>query len=255
MTAPRRAVIVDDERLARKRLRDLLKAHPGVIVVGEADCVEAAVPVIAEHRPHVVFLDVEMPPHSGFDLLPLLPEAPHTPEVVFVTAYENFALRAFEVSALDYLLKPIHTERLAMTVQRLLTFARPDETEGQVSDEVSGETWTMDSRVTLSDRRIKSMVEISGIVAVQALGAYSRVSVAGQSQMIILRSISEWERRLPPAGFLRVDRSLIIQTGLLRKMKLVSRDETEISLDGMQGILSIGRVATARLKKHIRDMD
>lgn len=250
MTAPRRAVIVDDERLARKRLRDLLKAHPGVTVVGEADSVEAAVPLIAEHRPDVVFLDVEMPPRNGFDLLPLLPEAPHTPDVVFVTAYENFALRAFEVSALDYLLKPIHTERLAMSVQRLLSSTRQDES----AEDAAEETWTMESRVTLSDRRIKSMVEISGIVAIQALGAYSRVSVAGQPPMIILRSISEWERRLPSSGFLRADRSLIIQPRLLRKMKLVSRDETEISLEGMQGILVIGRVATARLKKHVRDM-
>ncbi|WAC19121.1 response regulator [Luteolibacter sp. SL250] len=250
MTPPRRAVIVDDERLARKRLRDLLKVHPGITVVGEADSVETAVPVIAEHRPDVVFLDVEMPPGNGFDLLPLLPDPPHTPEVVFVTAYENFALRAFEVSAIDYLLKPIHTERLALTVQRLLSSPRREDT----GDDPGEEAWTMESRVTLSDRRIKSMVEISGIVAIQALGAYSRVSVAGQPPMIILRSISEWERRLPSAEFLRVDRSLIIQTGLLRKMKMVSRDETEISLEGMQGILAIGRVATLRLKKHVRDM-
>ncbi|RYD38424.1 MAG: response regulator [Verrucomicrobiaceae bacterium] len=250
MTPPRRAVIVDDERLARKRLRDLLKAHPGITVVGEADSVETAVPVIAEHRPDVVFLDVEMPPRSGFDLLPLLPESPHTPDVVFVTAYENFALRAFEVSAIDYLLKPIHTERLALTVQRLLSAPRRDD----AADDPAEESWAMDSRVTLSDRRIKSLVEVSGIVAIQALGAYSRVSVAGQPQMIILRSISEWERRLPSAEFLRVDRSLIIQTRLLRKMMLKSRDETEISLEGLPGVLSVGRVATARLKKQVKDM-
>lgn len=246
MMPVRRAVIVDDERLARKRLRDLLKVHPSISVVGEADGVEAAAGVVAEQRPDIVFLDVEMPPGNGFDLLPLLPEGPDTPDVVFVTAYENFALRAFEVSALDYLLKPIHPDRLAVTVQRLMSAPK--------RDEAAEEAWTMESRVTLNDRRIRSMVEVADIVAIQALGAYSRVSVSGGQPMVILRSISDWEKRLPASAFLRVDRSLIIQTRLLRKMKLKSRDETEISLEGMRETLTVGRVATVRLKKHVRDV-
>jgi two-component system LytT family response regulator len=248
MNSTRRAVIVDDERLARKRLRDLLKAHPEINVVGEADSVETAVSMIGKECPDVVFLDVEMPPQTGFDLLPFLQKLPREPSVVFITAYENFAIRAFEVSALDYLLKPIHTERLAITVQRLLSTTKPEALEA------TEETWTMDSRVTLSDRRIKAMVEVSSIAAIRALGAYSRVSLVGQPQMLILRSISEWEARLPAAEFLRMDRSLIIQTRLLRKMKMVSRDKTELLLEGMPDPLDIGRVATARLKKHIRDI-
>jgi len=250
MTNQRRALIVDDERLARKRLRDLLAPHPEVEVVGEADSVESAARLAAELQPDLLFLDVEMPPNNGFDLLPMLPEDASAPDVVFVTAYENFALRAFEVSAVDYLLKPIHPERLAITIRRLSAGPRRD---GEA--EVPGEEqqWGMTSKITLSDRRLKQVVEVAVIVSIQALGAYSRVSLLGLPPIIVLRSISEWERRLPPGEFCRVDRSLIIQHPLLRKMEMKSRDETEIFLKGVDAPLTVGRAATARLKKQLRE--
>src|SRR5262245_35484694 len=110
------AVIVDDERLARNKLRSLLAQHPHIRLVGEADSVDAAIETIERTRPDVVFLDIQMPGKSGFELvnhvnLPL--------KIIFVTAFDEYAIRAFEVNALDYLLKPVSPERLEKAIERL----------------------------------------------------------------------------------------------------------------------------------------
>jgi len=249
MITPLKAVLVDDERLARKRLRELIAPHPGILVIGEADSVETAAALVEELKPDVIFLDVEMPPSNGFDLLPLLPASPRMPEIVFVTAYEAFAVSAFAVSALDYLLKPIHPERLALTVQKLQT-AR----EARRAPEGGGaEPWTLETRVSLSDGKRQSMVEVREIAAIQALGAYSRVNLCSQPSVLVLRSISEWERRLPTDSFVRIDRSLIMQPRLLRTTEKISRDETLVTLEGIPASFSIGRAATVRLRRHLQE--
>jgi len=247
MITPLKAVLVDDERLARKRLRELLAVHPEVLVVGEADSVETAASVVNELRPDIVFLDVEMPPGNGFDLLPLLPAAPRRPQIVFVTAYEAFAVSAFAVSACDYLLKPIHPGRLALTIQK---FEAPRE-ERQPLKSGGTEPWTLQTRVSLGDSKKRSVVEVKEIAAIQALGAYSRVSLHSQPPVVVLRSISEWERRLPPESFSRIDRSLILQPRLLRSSEKISRNETVVTLDGVPATFSIGRVAASRLRRHL----
>lgn len=248
MNGPLKALLVDDERLGRKRLRELLAAHPGIHVTGEADGVEAAAALVEELRPDVVFLDVEMPPANGFDLLPLLPTPPRMPEIVFVTAYEAFAVEAFSVSALDYLLKPIHPERLAMTVERL---GRSKKLQHKQENGPDG-PWSLQTRISLSDGRKQSLVEVREISAIQALGAYSRVSLGPQPPVMVLRSISEWERKLPRDTFVRIDRSWIMQPGLVRTTEKVSRDETLVTLEGVPTKFSLGRAATARLKRHLQ---
>jgi Response regulator of the LytR/AlgR family len=244
-----KAVIVDDERLARKRLRELLAAHPDVLVVGEADSVDTAERLIKECQPDVIFLDVEMPPQTGFDLLPLIADVPSAPEIVFVTAYENFALKAFDVSARDYLLKPIYPDRLAQALQKL----KQGPTRNGNTEAASEETWAMDSKVLLNDRKMKSIVTVRDIIVIEALGAYSRVILRDQPAMMVLRSISEWEKRLPSTDFCRVDRSQIIQSRRVTQMKRLSRDETEITLQGLQDTITIGRTAAVRLRKQLNE--
>jgi len=115
MNKPIRALVVDDERLARKDLIALLGAHDQVTVIGEADDVPSAVEAIRALNPDLIFLDIQMPGDSGFDLLEKMDvEA----QVIFVTAYDEFAIRAFEVNALDYLLKPVNPERLAKALEK-----------------------------------------------------------------------------------------------------------------------------------------
>ena len=114
-----RAVLVDDEKGARMHLTERLAVHPGIMIIGEADRAQAAIDLIHRAKPDVIFLDVQMPGGTGFSLLPLLSDMCPPPEVVFVTAYDKYALKAFEANALDYLTKPVSPPRLAVTVARL----------------------------------------------------------------------------------------------------------------------------------------
>ena len=242
-----RALLVDDERLARKRLAGLLAAHPQIQVIGEADGLEAAATMVANLRPDVVFLDIELPPDNGLELLARLPESFAPPAVVFVTAHETFAVEAFAVSAFDYLLKPVHPDRLALTLRRL-TAVRKSISPIACSGE---EDWTLESRIPLTDRQTLRVVEVREIVAIGALGTYAQVMLADQPAMTVLRSISEWERRLPESEFLRLDRSLIVQPRRLLSVNRRSRDEALVTLHGLDEPLRIGRIAAQRLRRHL----
>src|SRR5437764_354045 len=163
MTGPLQAVIVDDEERARTELQRLLSRHPRLEVAGEAGCVEHAVEVIRELEPDVVFLDTEMPGRSGFDLLDQL-EA--TFKVVFVTTSGEHAVRAFEANALDYLLKPVHPERLRITIRRLIE----DEARKR---QAAARKLDYDGRlfVTMEDRSV--FLRVSRIKCIQSAGDYS----------------------------------------------------------------------------------
>lgn len=233
-----RALLVDDERLARKRLRELLAKHPEIGVVGEADDLDSAQTAAESLRPDVLFLDVDLSPGDGFELLPRLSFHPTT---VFVTAYDKFAVQAFDVPAFDYLLKPVKPERLARTVERLLAerAAKPADTDKLAPDD----------QIILKDANTVRIVDPSQIIAIKAEGAYSRVMLRDAGSMTVLRGISEWERTLPEPAFARIDRSLIVQLKLLREIRTVSRDEAWVTLDGLPSPLSIGRAASLRLRR------
>jgi two-component system LytT family response regulator len=234
-----RTLIVDDERLARKHLRSLVAAHPEIVVIGEAATVKEAAALAALERPDLVLLDVQMPPGLGFDLLPLLP--PPAPAIVFITAHDAFAVRAFEVSAVDYLLKPISPERLALALGRIR--------EGpHVAHPFPGPPLASDETLILqSDDRIRR-VALAEIAAVAAEGHYTRVYLVDNAPMFILRGITSWAAQLPPPGFLRVDRSLIVNIARVRALDLPSRDVTYLTLDAVGGPLELGRAATTRLR-------
>lgn len=237
MTAVLRALLVDDERLARKRLRDLLARHPEIEIVGEEDCLETAETAAEALKPDVLFLDVELSPGNGFDLLPKLSFQPAT---VFVTAYEAFAVQAFEVLAFDYLLKPVKPERLARTVERLLASRVSNGEPASVA---------LTDQIVLKDARVMRIVEAGQIIAITAEGAYSRVMLRGMSSMMVLRGISEWERLLPETHFAKLDRSLIVQLPLVRAIEAVSRNEAWVTIDGLSARLGVGRSASLRLRR------
>lgn len=253
MSARLRALVVDDERLARKRLRDLLARHPEIEVVGEADGLESAREAAEALRPDLLFLDVELSPGNGFDLLPLLG---HRPTTIFVTAYEAFAVRAFDVTAFDYLLKPVQPERLARAVERLLAEppaggpAEPEakESPATAASAAEGRIGPGES-VALKDAGTVRIVEASSISAIKAEGAYSRVLLSDSTAMMVLRGISEWARLLSEAHFLRIDRSLIVRLASVRAVETVSRDEALVSFDGLPTPLAVGRAASLRLRR------
>lgn len=236
MIVPLRTLIVDDERLARKRLHSLLAAHPEVSVVGEAGSVPEAATLAAREQPALIFLDVQMPPASGFDLLPLLQPAP---AIVFVTAHDEFAVRAFEVSAVDYLLKPVSPERLAAAVGRVVA--------GRSPAPAAPKPLQTDDALILRDGDRVRRVTLAEIAAIEADGHYTRVHLAAEPPMFILRGINAWAEQLS-AGFLRVDRSLIVNLARVRGFDIRSRDLAHLTLAGVSPPLALGRAASARLK-------
>jgi len=236
MKRPLSALVVDDERPARQLLCELLARHPEVKVRGEADGVAEAARLAAELRPDVIFLDVQMPPGTAFDLLPRLPVGP---AIVFVTAHDDFAVRAFEVNALDYLLKPVHPRRLARTIERL------------AGAETAGPAGPLrpDDLVMLKDGGRMKMVPISSLAAIWAEGAYTRVFPGGEEPMLILRSIGEWESLLPSPPFLRADRSVILNKDLVRDAQVTGRNEMRVQFAGVERPILLGRSAAVRLRR------
>lgn len=234
----RRAVLVDDERLARQRLKTLLESHPSVSVVGEAADLAAARLVIQAQPPEVVFLDIHLSPGDGFDLLPALPAET---AVVFVTAHAPYAVRAFETHALDYLLKPVHPDRLATTLQRLGSPVRKPAAQDQrlAPDEAiilkSGLGW----------RRFFPR----DITTISAAGSYSRIGLCSGEPVLLLRSLEEWDRLLPTTGFVRVGRSLIVNLGAVQHFDIKNRDEALLHLQGTKTPVTLGRVAIRELRR------
>ncbi len=233
-----RVVLVDDERLARQGMRQLLAAHPEVEVVGEASRVAAAAEVIREAKPDAVFLDIQMPGATGFDLLNDLDDAP---KIVFVTAHFEHAVRAFEVQAVDYLLKPVRPDRLAEAVKRLAAVceARDESVRYQRSD-----------RICLRTPQRTVITAMDEIIALEADGDFTRFHLADQSTLLICRTLSSCEEMLPSPPFLRISRSLMLNFERLAGVEQVSRDEARLTLRGIPRTFVVGRRALTRLKKH-----
>lgn len=194
-----RALIVDDERLARTELRRLLAAHPAVEIVGEAANAAEAHTAIVALAPDLVFLDVQMPGGSGFDLLAALDVAP---AVIFTTAFDQYALRAFDVSALDYLLKPIEPARLAHALRKL---GLDLPTTAPVPDKPA----VADGRVFIKDGERCWFVALEQIMLFESEGNYTRVYF-DHHRPLLLRSLNQLEARLDPVRFVRVSRRQIV---------------------------------------------
>ena len=223
-----RAILVDDERLARKRLATMLAQHPEVRIVGEANSVAAAQDLIAKVRPNILFLDIQMPHADGFELVPSLPiEA----AVVFVTAYDQHALRAFESAALDYLLKPVSADRLAETVRRLRLRLKTDAREVLVGD---SRNWTR--------------IPIREISVIQAEGAYTRVLRGATDSHLVRRSMAEWLDVLPPEDFVRASRSLLVNRAHIAGLRSRNRDAGELLIRNRAAPILLGRKALRTLR-------
>lgn len=246
MTGGLKILLVDDERPARKWLRQLLSAHADVQLVGEADGVKAAAELAHLQKPDVIFLDIQMPPDNGFDLLPLLCPTPH---IVFVTAHDSFAIRAFEANALDYLLKPVHPERLAESLRRIRTSSHPippPQDPGQ-------SPLRSNDLLPLQDRGTLRMVTVNEIAAIQAEAAFSRVWLYEQNPLLIWRRIREWDELLPKPPFARIHRSLLLNLDRVRSVDVKSRDEAHILVEGISPPLVVGRAASIRLRKLLQE--
>jgi two-component system LytT family response regulator len=231
-----RVIVIDDEPLARLRLRQLLAAHPAVDLVGEASSAAEGRALVERTRPDAIFLDVELTDASGFDLIAALDPPPR---VVFVTAHATYATEAFAVDAVDYLVKPVRPERLAVALQRV----ERAEPRGLASPKASDGSLL---RLRTPGRLVS--VQVDSIAAVEAERDYARVHTADAPSIFTNHPLAFYDAQLPRPPFLRVGRSLLIHGGRLRDVRRVSRDETRISLDGLAAPLTLGRAAAVALR-------
>lgn len=229
---PLRAVIVDDEPPARALLARMLAVHPEVAVVAECGDGALAVRAIEEHAPDVVFLDVQMPELDGFAVLRALPPA-RVPAVVFVTAYDEFALRAFEVHAVDYLLKPFDEERLARAVERVRGRRESRGTETAAADlgalAALAARRPHRERLAIRDRDRTFLLPVGEIVWIEAAGKHVQIHAAHGS-WLLRETLQQVEQSLDPDRFVRVSRSAIVPVARIREIRPGLRGESVIVL-------------------------
>lgn len=200
-----RALIIDDEQTARMDLAEMLAAHPEVEIVGEAATVKTARALFTDASYDLVFLDIELVGGSGFDLVPnVRPGA----KIIFVTSHNEHAVRAFEINALDYLLKPVRTERLAQALVRLGT--PPAAPESEAAPPPPGVALRPDDILHLSSGASARFAPITDLCAIEAEENYSLVHLADGSSILVRRTLKAWEDILPPAAFARVHRTVIV---------------------------------------------
>jgi two-component system LytT family response regulator len=239
MTSRIRTVIVDDEPLARDGVRLLLSGMADVDIVGEAGDGAAAVRTIAAVSPDVVLLDVQMPGMNGFDVVEQVATS-HLPLILFVTAYDEYALRAFDVHAFDYLLKPVSRARLEEAMARvrddLGRGGLPRERVMDVIDSVrlaqSGQPAAKPRythRFAVRDRDRFVLVRAADIEWVDAAANYVRMNTRGRGYLLRM-TLAEMERRLDPAQFTRIHRSTIVNTGRVREIRPDAHGDYDVIL-------------------------
>ena len=230
------ALIVDDEPLARKGLRELLAAHSEIDIMGEAARLSEARALVAQTAPDLIFLDIQLYGESGFDLLENLPEKS---AVIFVTAFDRYAVRAFEVNALDYLLKPITPERLELALARHTP---------RTADAVLQK----DDRVFLKLGRKSWFEPLKNISAICADNDHSSVWLAHGKQVVVRRSLQEWERMLSAPYFMRTHRKSIVNLSAVCAFKTVAEGGLHLQVDGSDEPIPVSRRHAAELHRRLK---
>lgn len=210
----KRVIIIDDERLARNELRKLLAEHPEIEIVAEAANAAEGIQRIDELHPELIFLDIQMPGKTGFDMLAELERAPH---VIFTTAYDEYALKAFEVNALDYLLKPIDPGRLADALHKLEQLEEK-ESAGSENHSVARGTLSDHDQVFVKDGERCWFVRLSDIRLFESVGNYAKVYFAN-NKPLILKSLNALEDRLDERVFFRANRKHIVNLRMIEKVE------------------------------------
>ena len=200
-----KALIVDDERLARNELTKLLEKFPEIEIIGEATNGEEAIEKIEELEPDLVFLDIQMPGMTGFEVLEHLHVVP---EIIFVTAYDEFALKAFEVNALDYVLKPVELSRLETAIEKVANQRM----------KVSESKLTTDAQIFIKDGEKCWFVKLSDVRMFESEGNYVRLYFDTNKPMI-LKSLNNLEKRLDEKSFFRISRKYIINLAWIDKVE------------------------------------
>ncbi|MBS1598259.1 MAG: response regulator [Bacteroidetes bacterium] len=240
-----KAVIIDDERLARNELKKLLQDFPEIEVVAEAANANEGIEKIDSLNPDLIFLDIQMPGKTGFDMLAELDKAP---DVIFTTAYDDYALKAFEVNALDYLLKPVEPKRLADAIHKLQMEEGKD--REIISDEeipVNRSLLHEHDQVFVKDGERCWFVKLSDIRLFESVGNYAKVYF-GSNKPLILKSLNALEERLNEKIFFRANRKHIVNLRLIEKIEPYFNGGLLLELKGGEKI-EVSRRQTVKFKE------
>jgi two-component system LytT family response regulator len=238
-----RAIIIDDERLARNELKKLLLDFPEIEVIAEAANAAEGVERIDSLTPDLIFLDIQMPGKTGFDMLAELERAPN---VIFTTAYDEYALKAFEVNALDYLLKPVEPKRLADALQKL----QIEEDKEPMSDHtisINRSILNEHDQVFVKDGERCWFVKLSDIRLFESVGNYAKVYF-GPNKPLILKSLNALEERLDEKVFFRANRKHIVNLRLIEKIEPYFNGGLLLEMKGGEKI-EVSRRQTVKFKE------
>ena len=239
-----RAIIIDDERLARNELRKLLLDFPEIEVVAEAANAGEGIERIENMNPELIFLDIQMPGKTGFDMLA---ELDRIPNVIFTTAYDEYALKAFEVNALDYLLKPVEPKRLADAIQKLHMQDEKENGSLAMNPNVNRSILSENDQVFVKDGERCWFVKLSEIRLFESVGNYAKVYF-GPNKPLILKSLNSLEERLDEKTFFRANRKHIINLRLIEKIEPYFNGGLLLELKGGEKI-EVSRRQTVKFKE------
>lgn len=231
-----KTLVVEDSRLARDGLMRMLSNYSDLHLIGAAEDADAARRIIAEHRPELLFLDIHMPGETGFELLESLD---YEPRIIFTTAYSEYAIKSFDFQTLDYLLKPVSEERLALAIEKL-TQAKNGSTQAEPA-------LSLDSRIFVKDGDRCHLVEVATIDYIESCKNYVRLFFDGD-KAFVKKSLNQVEQRLPASSFFRANRQYLINLHAIRAIEEMVQDGYEVTMnDG--AVIEMSRRNAARLKE------
>lgn len=233
-----RALIIDDERLARVTLSDMLADYPGIQIIGEAESVADSINLISRLNPDLLFLDIQLSDGTGFDLLNKIS---YSGRIIFITAYDEFAIRAFEVNAIHYLMKPVSHKQLGEAISRLERKDKEKEPAGITN-------YKYGDRLLLSCGNYLNFIKISTITTITAAGDYTVIRTIDGKEFINSKTMTEWENRLPENHFLRINRSTIVNFDAIENTEQVSVNLVLISVKGIPAPFRISRLYYKKIR-------
>lgn len=228
-----KSYIIDDEPLAIRSLKKKLENFPEIEIVGESTKMAKAIKEINANPPDLLFLDIQLDQGSGFDLLDKIE---YSGKVIFVTAYDEYAFRAFEVNALDYLLKPISAERLKTTIEKI-----NQKTEKFIPKPSNIVRYNYNDRIMAFDKNQIRFVLLENIQIISAARDYSTIETMDGRRILIMRTMSEWEERLPLEHFIRIHRSYIVNLNQIDKILRFSTSSAKVYIKNHPEPVTISR--------------
>ncbi|MFP3595575.1 LytR/AlgR family response regulator transcription factor [Chryseobacterium sp. SIMBA_029] len=230
-----KVIIVDDERLSREELKNTLKGYEDFVLIGEAENADDAKNLIETEMPDLLFLDIQMPEKSGFDLLESLD---HVPAVLFITAYDQYAVKAFEVNALDYLMKPIREERFAKAITKIRDSIHQKFSLNNVA--------AKDRKIFIKDGEKRFFIQLDEIYLIESLENYTRLFFQGK-KALQRRSLRQWEEMLDENIFFRINRTEIINIEYIQEVKQITGGRLVVKLKTGE-LLEVSNRQSVKLK-------